>query len=149
MHYSTADRSGFVEKKIMNHQTGRLLFGIGVGVLVALGAYQWITNPAPRAERQREESVVLASRHLIETTLAIGVLELVDPLAPDRKVGKSYVYRSDDGWDVSGYYRRDAGDLWHPYLMALDDALTLTRLKISDPALVGTAIDKPYLEILP
>lgn len=133
----------------MNHQTGRLLFGIGAGVLVALGAYQWITNPAPRAERQREESVVLAARHLIETTLAIGELELVDPLSPDRKVGKSYVYRSDDGWDVSGYYRRDADDLWHPYLMALDDALTLTRLKISDPVLLGTELDKPYLEILP
>lgn len=133
----------------MNHQTGRLLFGIGVGVLVALGAYQWITNPAPRAERQREESVVVVSRRLIETTLAIGVLELVDPLAPNRIVGKSYVYRSNDGWDVSGYYRRNAGDLWHPYLMELDSELTLKHLKISDPGLVGTAADRPYLEILP
>ncbi len=133
----------------MNHQTGRSLFGIGVGVLVALGAYQWITNPAPRAERQREESVVVVSRRLIETTLAIGELELVDPLAPNRIVGKSYVYRSNDGWDVSGYYRRNADDLWHPYLMALDSELALKHLKISDPGLVGTAAERPYLEILP
>ncbi len=133
----------------MNHHTGRLLFGLGVGLLVAFGAYQWITDPTPRTERQLEETAVIAARNLLESELAIGAVEIVDPLAPDRKVGKSYVYRSDFGWEVSGYYRRDAADLWHPYLMALDNSLTLTHLKLSDPALVGTATDKPYLEILP
>jgi hypothetical protein len=133
----------------MNHETGRLLFGLGVGLLVAFGAYQWITDPMPRTERQLEETVVIAARNLLESELAISEVEIVDPLAPDRKVGKSYVYRSEEGWEVSGYYRRDAEDLWHPYLMALDNSLKLTHLKISDPALVGTATDKSYLEILP
>ncbi len=133
----------------MNHRAGRMLFGLGVGLLVALGAYQWITDPTPRTERQLEETAVIAARNLLESELAIGAVEIVDPLAPGRKVGKAYVYRSDGGWEVSGYYRRDAEDLWHPYLMALDNSLMLTHLKLSDPALVGTGADGPRLEILP
>ena len=135
--------------EIMNHRIGRLIFGVSVGLLVAFLSYKWISDPAPRAERELEESVVTVARQRLEETLEIGELELVDPLAPNRKIGKSYVYRADGGWEVSGYYRRGEGDRWHPYLMALDVSLAVTRLKVRDAAFVERAALDPILETLP
>ena len=132
----------------MDHRVTRLVFAFGIGIVVAVFAYRWIIDPAPRAERVMQESVVAAARNLLEQTLEIGTLEVVDPLAPDRKIGKTYVFPAAQGWEVSGYYRRDDIDLWHPYLMTLDDSLQLTHLKVSDPVLFDRVNDKPLLEVL-
>jgi hypothetical protein len=132
----------------MNRRTGQFVFAFGVGLLVAILAYRWIADTGPRAERALQESVVAESRLLLNATLNIGQLELVDPLSPSRKVGKSYVYRADAGWEVSGYYRRSEQDLWHPYLVSMDASMSLTHLKISDTALLGRTGDGP-LEVLP
>ena len=96
-----------------------------------------------------QESVVATSRDLLVEKLAIGDIEIVDAIAPDRKVGKTYVYRADQGWEVSGYYRRSENDLWHPYLMLLDGSTSLIHLKISDGALLDRATDDTALEVLP
>ena len=112
-------------------------------------AFRWVSDPAPRLERQLQEAVVASSRSLLQQSLAIGELELVDPLTPDRTVGKAYVYRADDGWEVSGYYRRGESDLWHPYLLTLDSKQQLLHLKVSDTALLKRAGENPQLEILP
>jgi hypothetical protein len=133
----------------MNHRIARLAFGLGVGLLVAFMAFKWITNPEPRAERQLEETVVTASRQHLEATLANSSAELVDPLSPDRKVGKTYVYRAGDGWEVSGYYRRDEDDRWHPYLMTLDASHAMTHLKVQDSMLRDSAEQNELVEILP
>jgi hypothetical protein len=133
----------------MNHRIARLAFGLGVGLLVAFMAFKWITNPEPRAERQLEETVVAMSRQHIEATLANAGVELVDPLSPNRKVGKTYVYRAGDGWEVSGYYRRDENDRWHPYLMTLDASHAMTHLKVQDSTLRKIAEQNELLEILP
>ena len=133
----------------MNHRIARLVFGLGVGLLVAFTAFKWITNPEPRAERQLEETVVAMSRQHIEATLANAGVELVDPLSPNRKVGKTYVYRADDGWEVSGYYRRDENDRWHPYLMSLDASHAMTHLKVQDSMLRESAEHNELLEVLP
>lgn len=133
----------------MNHRIARLVFGLGVGLLVAFMAFKWITNPEPRAERQLEETVVAMSRQHIEATLANAGVELVDPLSPDRKVGKTYVYRAGDGWEVSGYYRRDENDRWHPYLMTLDASHAMTHLKVQDSTLRESAEHNGLLEVLP
>jgi len=140
----------------MSHRIGRLVFGFAVGLLVAFLSYRWIADAGSRAERTAQaraeralqENVVLASRALLQTTLDIGELELVDPLAPDRVVGKAYVYPAGVGWEVSGFYRRDARDLWHPYLVTLDSSLQLEHLKISDTALLGRNA-AGRLEVLP
>ena len=124
-----------------------MLFGFGVGLLVAFMSYQWITNPAPRAERELEEAVVLDARNYLVVQLGVG--ETVDPLAPDRKIGKSYVYRADFGWEVSGYYRRDKNDRWHAFLMSLDDAGNVMHLKVQDSALAERASEDPTLEVNP
>lgn len=132
----------------MNHRAGKLIFGISVGLLVAVLAYRWAGDTGPNLERQREESVVMASREWLESTLDIGQLVIVDPLAPDRKVGKVYVYPAGDRWEVSGFYRRDKNDLWHPYLITMDAALALKHMKLSDTALLGRNGEGP-LEVLP
>lgn len=135
--------------ELMNHRIGRLLFGFGVGFVVAFISFKWITNPAPRAERELEEHVVSIARPILQDTLAVAALQIVDPLAPNRKIGKSYVYRADSGWEVSGYYRRTEGDRWHPFLMRLDSNLGLVSLKVRDAELVQKSKEDPILEALP
>lgn len=119
----------------MNHRVGRNLFALAVGLAVAILAFQWITDPLPRAQRQSEEQAVLASRDLLVAAIGAGELEIVDPLAPDREVGKVYVYAEEPGWAVSGFYRREADDLWHPYLIHLDTGLDLHAFKADDDEL--------------
>ena len=132
-----------------NHRIGGLVFAFGVGLLVAFLSFKWITNPAPRLERQQQEATVLAAREQLQGVVNAGEVEVVDPLAPDRKVGKVYVYRAGDGWEVSGFYRRDENDRWHPYLMSLDASNGMTYLKVRDPALAAEAGDNDRLEVLP
>ena len=90
----------------------------------------------------------MASRAHLHATLEIGELELVDPLSPDRVVGKAYVYPAGDGWEVSGFYRRNSQDLWHPYLVTLGAETNLLHLKISDTALLRRS-GEGLLEVLP
>lgn len=118
----------------MNHRVGRSLFALVVGLTVAFLSYQWITNPIPREQRQAEESAVLASRHALRELVGREDLDIVDPLAPNRKVGKVYVYAEAPGWAVSGYYRRDENGPWHAYLIYLTTELSPHSLKTDDPA---------------
>lgn len=76
-------------------------------------------------------------------------LELVDPLAPNRAIGKAYVYPAGAGFEVSGYYRRNAADRWHPFLMRLSAGSTLVELSVrdDDPALRRRAVADPRLEV--
>ncbi len=135
----------------MNHKMGSLVFGAVVGLLVAIWAYQWVSDPAKPARRTEQEAVVEISRTVLIDKLAIGDIELVDPLAPQRKVGKVYVYPLASGWEISGYYRRSDQDLWHPYLMALSQELSLESLKISDSdaGLAQLAAMDANFEVLP
>lgn len=119
----------------MNHRIGRSLFALVVGLGVAIYAYQWITNPVPREQRQIEEKAVQASRELLVSEVGVEALEIVDPLAPNRKVGKVYVYAEAPGWAVSGYYRRDEDDRWHPYLLNMTADLELHAFIAEDTAL--------------
>ena len=135
----------------MNHRIGSRIFGLIVGLAVAWWSYDWITNPGPREERLEQERIVRLARGIVETELALGGAEFVDPLFPQRSVGKVYVYRIDDGWEVSGYYRRSEADEWHPWLVTIgaDDALELLRFGDSHAALVERAANDPRLEALP
>ncbi|NNF39840.1 MAG: hypothetical protein HKN64_00580 [Woeseiaceae bacterium] len=133
----------------MNHRVGRSVFALLTGLAVAVFAYQWVTNPAPRAERLQQEAAVQAARTLLRDVVVSEGLEIVDPLAPDRKVGKVYVYPEPPGWAVSGFYRRDAQDRWHPYLITMDEALQLQRLKVQDAALADRTSANAALEVRP
>lgn len=135
----------------MNRKIGGIIFSIVVGLAVATMSYRWITDPQAHEIRLLEEQVVTRSRGILTETIASGPLEIVDPLAPDRKVGKVYIYPATDGWEISGYYRRDETDLWHPFLMHLDETLALVHLKISDQdaVLEERGSNDPLLEVMP
>ena len=135
----------------MQQRPGSIVFGLVVGLVVAFLSYQWITNPERGAERAAQEAVVLAARELLHETLAIAELEIVDPLSPDRKLGKVYIYPLADGWEVSGFYRRDNSDRWHPYLAVLAADLSLRSLKIqdADAEIARKAASNPMLSVMP
>lgn len=126
---------------------GQYLFGLAAGLLVAVAAFFWITDPERGHERRQEEAAVVAARVQLRIVADPDRLEYVDPLAPNRKVGKVYVYRKDDGWQVSGHYRRGPDDRWHPYLMSLDANRVMTHLRVRDAAV--TDVVDPRLEVTP
>ena len=130
----------------MNHRIGRAVFAVVIGLLVATLSYRWITNPEGRQERARQEAVVHVARGFLRSATGLEVLEIVDPLAPNRKAGKVYIYPEGDGWAVSGHYRRDENDRWHPWLMSLDANLKLRSLKLQDRQLLERAAKDPRLD---
>ena len=136
----------------IDHRIPRLAVALVFGLTVAVYAYQRVTDPRPGLQREKEEAAVLAARDILRAHVepASG-LRIVDPLAPDRKVGKVYVYPADSGWDVSGHYRRGDADRWHPYLMRLDASLSLVRLSVKDddPRLARKAAADPRISATP
>ena len=120
----------------MNHRIGRLVFGFAVGLLAAFYAFKWASGSGPNPQRAHEEQAVMESRAQLQSLLGLQGLTIVDPLLPNRVVGKAYVYAIADGWEVSGFYRRNEQDLWHPYLVTMNTQFAATHVKISDSALL-------------
>ncbi|GEM_PF-609680 len=129
---------------------GSIVFGLGVGVLVALFSYRWVTNPDRGAERGIEERAVRAARVQLVTLLGLPSVEYVDAINPARAVGKTYVYPLASGWEVSGYYRRDDRDAWHPYLATIGEDLGVQALRVGDaaPAIRVRAVTDTRIEVL-
>jgi hypothetical protein len=50
-------------------------------------------------------------------------------------VGKVYVYAEEPGWAMSGFYRGDENDRWHPYLLNMTADPKLHAFKAEDAAL--------------
>lgn len=118
------------------HRILKPVFALAIGLLLAFYAYQRAGDPELRVQREREEAAVAAAREVLESIIGSGI-EIVDPLAPRRAVGKAFVYPAGPGWEISGHYRRDRGDPWHPFLLRLDTALALRELSVRDPALAN------------
>lgn len=119
---------------------------------MAIYAYSFITDPLPRQQRQLEEAVVNSARVILRDYVSAGRdLDIIDPVAPNRKIGKVYIYPADDGWQVSGYYQRDGDQRWHPWLMTLDGSKALKALDVRDthPELVAKAADEPRFTVKP
>ena len=134
------------------HRVLSWLSAFAVGVILALYSFERITDPEPRLQRAREEAAVLKSREILQGFVSGGnAIELVDPLQTNRKVGKVYVYPRESGWEVSGHYRRDASDAWHPFLMRLDPQLQLVSLAVrdGDTRLIGLSAEDPRFSAVP
>lgn len=130
------------------HRILSLLFAFSVGLMLALFAFKWISNPEPRLQRAREEAVVFSARDILKTYVGSDI-EIVDPLAKNRAAGKAYIYPTGDGWEVSGHYRRDENERWHPFLMALDANAGLVMLSVrdADAALSAAAMNDPRFSV--
>ena len=132
------------------HRIIRLVVAFAIGIFLALYSFERISDPEPALQRAREESAVMSAREILETYVAGGQqLEIVDPLATDRSVGKSYIYPTDGGWEVSGHYRRYGSDRWHPFLMTLDTNVELVALSVrdDDERIAVTAADDPKFSV--
>ncbi|MEX2124020.1 MAG: hypothetical protein WD795_09015 [Woeseia sp.] len=118
---------------LLRHKIVRFTIALGIGLALALYAFHRATDPEPALQRAREEAVVLAARDILQSYIEAGPeLRIVDPVSPDRKVGKAYIYPTASGWEVSGHYRRDHADRWHPFLMKLDTDAALLDLSVKD-----------------
>ena len=134
------------------HRYMQWVVAIAVGIILSLLVFDRATDPEPTRQKAIEEAIVLEARQLLLSyVLPGGELQLVDPLAPDRKVGKVYIWPIDKGWEVSGYYRRDEQDPWHPFLMNLDASSELTSLAVKDrnERLIGMSAQDPKFSAVP
>ena len=133
-----------------HHRIIRLVLAFAIGIFLALYSFERISDPEPALQRVREESVVMSAREIPKSYVAGEMqIEIVDPLATDRSVGKSYIYPADNGWEVSGHYRRYASDRWHPFLMSLDANIELISLSVrdDDARIAATAEDDPKFSV--
>ncbi len=136
----------------MNHKVIRVVVALAIGIVLALYGYDRVTDPLPRQQRVQEEAVVVQARDILNDIVAPNsALQFVDPLQPDRKIGKVYIYPTDDGWEVSGHYRRGEQDPWHPWLMSMDTSMQLQKLSVrdKDSQLVALAAENPRFSATP
>ena len=115
------------------HRIIRPVVAFSVGIALALYAFERISDPEPARQRAREEAVVISAREILKSYVpADGEIEIADALAPNRVAGKVYIYPTDVGLVLSGYYRRNESDRWHPFLMSLNSITNLFSLSFRD-----------------
>ena len=133
----------------LNHTVIRIVVTFVFGLAVAYGSYQWITNTDRTVRRAEEEAVVFASRDILRSYVLDQNLEISDAVDRDRDAGKVYLYPMDDGWELSGHYRRQDEKKWHAYLMSLDENVALVSLFVqdTDQRMLELAHSDPKLDI--
>ncbi len=135
---------------MQHHRVMRPMLALSIGILLALYSFERISDPEPALQRAREEAVVMRAREILRDYIPAEVeIEIADPLAPNRVAGKVYIYPTDNGWDVSGHYRRHPSDRWHPFLMSLNPNIELILLSVrdADVALGAAAADDPRFSV--
>lgn len=115
-----------------NHRVIRLVVAFVFGLAVAYGSFQWISDSERRARRVAEEAVALAAREILLSYITDEDLAVSDPLDRVRDAGKVYLFPTEDGWEVSGHYKRRNEKAWHAWLMALDPNISLVSLVVQD-----------------
>jgi hypothetical protein len=84
---------------VASHRLTKVLVAFGLGFAQAQFAFHLATNARSPETRAREEAMVhLARDNLTRHVASDGPLEIVDPLAPNRAIGKVYIYPSNDGF---------------------------------------------------
>jgi len=135
----------------LNHKVIRVVVALAFGGALAMYTYSRIADPLPRLQRAEEEAVVLQAGQILKGIVAPdSPLELVDPLNPDRVIGKVYIYPTAAGWAISGHYRRNKQDRWHPWLMTVDESVQLKTLSVQDSTaeLVQKAATDPRFDAM-
>ena len=137
---------------MINHKVVRSLVALAIGLVLALYTYQCATDPEPGLQRVREEGIVMVARDILQSYVSPGnAIGIVDAVSPASQVGKVYIYPTDEGWELSGHYRRDENDRWHPYLMALNGEAELVSLAVQDgnDRLIGMSAQDPKFSAVP
>lgn len=131
-----------------SHRVIRLVVALIFGIAVAYGSYQWISDADRAVRRAQEESVVVASRDILRRYVKDENLQISDAVDRVRVAGKVYLYPTDDGWELSGHYRRENEKKWHAYLMSLDINVALVSLSVqdADAELIKLALSDPKFD---
>jgi hypothetical protein len=141
------------DEAMINHKVIRPIFALSVGLVLSFYVYQCVSDRQPTLQRTKEESVVMLSRDILQNYVSPrNDIEIVDPVSSNRSVGKAYIYPINDGWEISGHYRRDQNDRWHPYLMILNGDAELISLTVQDTndSLIGiSARDQDFSVVQP
>lgn len=124
----------------VNHRNVRILVAFAFGLLVAVGSFQWITDADRSVRRADEEKIVLASRDILRRYVTDSGLEISDAVDRVRAAGKVYMFPTDEGWELSGHYRRPNEKTWHAYLMSIDADVKLKSLSVQDTDAELTAL---------
>jgi hypothetical protein len=116
-----------------NYSLKQIIFAISVGGFLAYFVYQSTVKPPHLMTRQNEEHIIQKATLQIRDMLFLPYeSEIIDPINTDRDVGKTYIYPAGKTWQVSGFYRRNYNDSWHPWLITLDEEGVMINLSIKD-----------------
>lgn len=111
----------------------QIIFALTIGFALSWTVYQSTVKPPYQAQRQLEEKIIKKANILLIESLQLPVgIEVIDPINPDKDVGKTYISPENEKWQISGYYRRSEMDDWHPWLMNLDQDLLFIELSVQD-----------------
>ena len=128
----------------------QIIFALTIGFVLSWFVYQSTIKPPYQAQRKLEEQIVTKANFLLIEKLGLPAdIEVIDPVNADKDVGKTYISPENKKWQVSGYYRRNELDEWHPWLMNLDESYNLTGLSVQDyPYLFSPEIiESPLISI--
>ena len=135
----------------MKHQFLRIIIFLILFIAAITYTYRKVYEPISVNQREDEIQIIHITRSIIKSYIDISSdIEIIDPLNPNRKIGKSYIFPSDNGWEISGYYKKSGHDNWHPWLISLNSANELVSIAVKDDdsGINKKSIEDPFLLIV-
>jgi hypothetical protein len=135
----------------MKHKFLRIIIFSILFIAVLTYTYRNVYEPISANQRDDEIQIIHITRSIIKNYIDISPdIEIIDPLNPNRKIGKSYIFPSDNGWEISGYYKKTDYDNWHPWLISLNSVNELVSIAVKDdnPRINKKSIEDPFLLIV-
>lgn len=135
----------------MKHKFLRIFIFLMLSIAALTYTYRNVYEPISVNQRGGEIQIIHITRSIIKSYIDISSdIKIIDPLNPNRKIGKSYIFPSDNGWEISGYYKKTDHDNWHPWLISLNSANELVSITVKDdsPRIKKKSIEDPFLLIV-
>ena len=135
----------------MKHKFLKIIIFLILFIAALTYTYRNVYEPISVNQRGDEIQIIHITRSIIKSYIDISPdIEIIDPLNPNRKIGKSYIFPSDNGWEISGYYKKTDYDNWHPWLISLNSVNELVSITVKDDNLRinKKSIEDPFLLIV-
>ena len=135
----------------MKHKFLKIIIFLILFIAALIYTYKNVYEPISVNQRGDEIQIIHITRSIIKSYIDISPdIEIIDPLNPNRKIGKSYIFPSDNGWEISGYYKKTDYDNWHPWLISLNSVNELVSITVKDDNLRinKKSIEDPFLLIV-
>tara|TARA_B100001105_G_scaffold50458_1_gene38034 strand:+ start:208 stop:618 length:411 start_codon:yes stop_codon:yes gene_type:complete len=135
----------------MKHKFLKIIIFLILFIAALTYTYRNVYEPISVNQRGGEIQIIHITRSIIKSYIDISSdIKIIDPLNPNRKIGKSYIFPSDNGWEISGYYKKTDRDNWHPWLISLNSTNELVSIAVKDdsPRIKKKSIEDPFLSIV-